>query len=202
MKTSFSDIDAIFERTKGALTEFLTMITPIIETSTEEHERLYWHHIYEEEEHRSDRLEILMPKIQSILNNEGRLPDNQQEFVHLLQDISIEKFGLHNFLEHLDLSLFHLGGTEFEAKVQELRNFTNEDYQSMKHLLAELNGAFPDTAPLQTAIPTDEKDGHDSVRMDAYAQDSSHQRSSLSILQARSFRPKKGLTIGSLKSQS
>ena len=39
------------------------IITPIIENAKDDHERLYWHHIYEEEEHRSYRLDILLPKI-------------------------------------------------------------------------------------------------------------------------------------------
>ena len=65
-----------------------------------------------------------MPKIQTILMNSGDVSDNQLEFLHLLQDISIEKFGLHNFLEHLDLSLFHFNGTELEARIEEMRNFT------------------------------------------------------------------------------
>ena len=94
------------------------IITPIIETATDDHERLYWHHIYEEEEHRSDRLDILMPKIQAVAKKWSGFLDNQLEFVHLLQDISLEKFGLHNFLEHLDLSLFQFKGTEFEGKIQ------------------------------------------------------------------------------------
>lgn len=194
MKTSFSEMDAIFTRTKAALGEFMGMITPIIEASTDDHERLYWHHIYEEEEHRSDRLGILMPKIQLIVKNGGDIPDNQHDFVHLLQDISIEKFGLHNFLEHLDLSLFNFKGTEFEAKVQELRDFTFADYQTMKEILNTLNGAFNGAAPLQTAIPTDEKDGHHAVKMDAYAGSDVSAQHPLATP-----RPRKGLTVGSLK---
>nr|WP_221452332.1 IMEF encapsulin system ferritin-like cargo protein [Bacillus benzoevorans] len=187
-------MDEIFKRTKDALGEFMGMITPIMETSTDDHERLYWHHIYEEEEHRSDRLAILMPKIQSILNTGGEVPDNQLEFVHLLQDISLEKFGLHNFLEHLDLSLFQFKGTEFEAKVQELRDFTFTDYQMMKEILNALNGSFHGAAPLQTAIPTDEKDGHGAVKIDAYSGGDEPAQQHVST-----SRPKKGLTVGSLK---
>lgn len=194
MKPSFSEMDAIFTRTKNASGEFMGMITPIIETSTDDHERLYWHHIYEEEEHRSDRLGILMPKIQSILNNGGDIPGNQHEFVHLLQDISLEKFGLHNFLEHLDLSLFNFKGTEFEARIQEIRDFTFADYQTMKEILNTLNGVFHEAAPLQTAVPTDEKDGHGTVKINAYAggDELAHQP-------IATPRPRKGLTVGSLK---
>ena len=74
----------------------------------------------------------MLPKIQALLKNGAESLNNQPELVHLLQDISLEKFGLHNFLEHLDLSLFQFKGTEFEGKIQTLRDFTYEDYQQMK----------------------------------------------------------------------
>lgn len=204
MKTSFSEMDAIFKRTKNASDEFMGLIMPIVEASADDHERLYWHHIYEEEEHRSDRLDILMPKIESILNNGGEVPYSQHEFVHLLQDISIEKFGLHNFLEHLDLSLFHFKGTEFEARVTEMREFTYADYQAMKEIINTLNGAFRVAAPLQTSIPTDEKDGHDAVKVDAYSDSDEHKQEPPHHVPAQqpitTPPSRKGLTIGSLKS--
>ena len=95
LETIFMEMDSMFNRTKSALGEFMGILTPIIEKAKDDHERLFWHHIYEEEEHRSDRLDILMPKIQSVLKN--GLSINQLELVHLLQDISLEKFGLHIF---------------------------------------------------------------------------------------------------------
>ena len=116
MEIIFKEMASIFNRTKNALTEFMGIITPIIENAKDDHERLYWHHIYEEEEHRSDRLDILLPKIQEQLKNGADISSNQPGFVHLLQDISLEKFGLHNFLEHLDLSLFQFKGTELKGK--------------------------------------------------------------------------------------
>lgn len=200
---AFSEMDAIFNRTKGALDEFMGIITPVIESAADDHERLYWHHIYEEEEHRSDRLEILTPRIQAFLKNGGDVSDHQHEFLHLLQDISIEKFGLHNFLEHLDLSLFRFNGTELEAKIQELRDFTYSDYQEMKKILETLNEEFNGAAPLQTAIPTDEKDGHGSVKIDGYAvsneQDQSNFHQEPVPQQTSAPSRIKGLTIGSLK---
>ena len=66
----FKEMASIFNRTKNALTEFMGIITPIIENAKDDHERLYWHHIYEEEEHRSDRLDMLLPKIQERLKME------------------------------------------------------------------------------------------------------------------------------------
>jgi hypothetical protein len=194
METTFTEMDSIFNRTKDALGEFMGIITPIIENAKDDHERLYWHHIFEEEEHRSDRLDILLPKIQVTLKNGADISTNQLEFVHLLQDISLEKFGLHNFLEHLDLSLFQFKGTEFESKIQSLRDLTYEDYQQMKGILEKLNQQFQGEFEFNTSIPTDEKDGHGSnVKIDAYTHDHAHEQP-----QAKQNN-RKTLTVGSLK---
>ncbi|WP_338472768.1 hypothetical protein R4Z10_08585 [Niallia sp. XMNu-256] len=194
MEVTFKEIDTIFNRTKNALMEFMEIITPVIENAKDDHERLYWHHIYEEEEHRSDRLDILLPKIQAFLKDEHSIASNQLEFIHLLQDISLEKFGLHNFLEHLDLSLFQFKGTELEGKIQTLRDFTYDDYQQMKTILEKLNQEFQGGIQLDTSIPTDEKEGKSSnVKIEAYSHDHSHERNQ----SKQTLR--KTLTVGSLK---
>src|SRR3954468_24751241 len=194
MKTTFTEMDSIFNRTKEALMEFMGIITPIIENAKDDHERLYWHHIYEEEEHRSDRLAILLPKIGALLKDRADIFSNQLEFVHLLQDISLEKFGLHNFLEHLDLSLFQFNGTEFEEKIQALRDFTYVDYQQMKVILEKLNQEFKGGIEFNTSVPTDEKEGNGSnVKIDAYSHDHLQEPSQ----SKQSLR--KTLTVGSLK---
>ena len=90
-----------------------------------------------------------MPKIQSVLKN-GHISINQLELVHLLQDISLEKFGLHNFLEHLDLFLFQFKEPELVGKIQPLRDFTYEDYQQMKVIMEKLNGEFQVGTELKT----------------------------------------------------
>ena len=188
VKPIFTEIDLIFKRTKKALADFIAILTPIIENSTDDHERLYWHHIYEEEEHRSDRLDLLMPKIQEGLKDDANFFSNQLEFIHLLQDISLEKFGLHNFLEHLDLFLFPFKGTELEEKIQELRNLTFEDYQKMKEIMEKLNQEFPGGNTFHTSVPTDEKEQNNNhVKMDMYSQ------------KQVPLKPRKSLTVGSLK---
>lgn len=189
MERTFTDMNSIFTRTKNAAMEFMALLMPIIENTEDDHERLFWHHIYEEEEHRLDRLEILMPKIQSGINGVV-LSNNQPEFVHLLQDISLETFGLHNFLEHLDLFLFQYKETEHEEKLQGLRDLTSEDYQKMKALLEKLNKEFQEGVEFHTAIPTDEKEdkGMD-IKIGAYS--SGHSQTN--------NRGRKSLTVGSLK---
>ncbi|AGK53292.1 IMEF encapsulin system ferritin-like cargo protein [Bacillus sp. 1NLA3E] len=196
MDTTFNEMDSIFQRTKQALVEFMGIITPIINDAKDDHERLYWHHIYEEEEHRSDRLELLLPKLQQLIHNEMNISDHQADFIHLLQDISLEKFGLHNFLEHLDLSLFQFKGTEFEPKIQSLRDFTYDDYQQMKVILERLNQEFKGGIQLNTSIPTDEKEGAGSnLKIEAYT----HNFSSGQSQPKQTVR--KALTVGSLKLQ-
>ncbi|TKH03494.1 hypothetical protein FC682_17695 [Peribacillus simplex] len=200
MEMTFAAMDSIFNRTKEALMEFMGIITPIIENAKDDHERLYWHHIYEEEEHRSDRLDILLPKISVLLKNEVDISSNQLEFVHLLQDISLEKFGLHNFLEHLDLSLFQFKGTEFEGKIQTLRDFTYEDYQQMKVILEKLNQEFKGGIQFKTSIPTDEKEGISSnLKIETYSHNHSHNDSHGPSHPIQ--KPRKTLTVGSLKQQ-
>jgi hypothetical protein len=191
---TFTEMDSIFNKTKNSLVEFMGILTPIIENAKGDHERLFWHHIYEEEEHRSDRLDILMPKIQVLITNGTDIPSNQLEFVHLLQDISLEKFGLHNFLEHLDLFLYQFKEPELVGKIQPLRDFTYEDYQQMKVILEKLNQEFQGGIELNTSIPTDEKEENGSnVKIDTYTHDHAHEPPQTK----QSMR--KTLTVGSLK---
>jgi hypothetical protein len=200
LESTFTEMDSIFLRTREALTEFMGIITPIIDNATDDHERLYWHHIYEEEDHRSDRLNLLLPKLQQIIEKGTDISENQGDFLHLLQDISLEKFGLHNFLEHLDLSLFQFKGTEYEAQIQALRDFTYEDYQRMKVILDILNQEFKGGIQFNTSIPTDEKEGiGENLKISAYSDDHDHELShpAPSIQKHQSY--KKGLTVGSLK---
>ncbi|WP_338471566.1 hypothetical protein R4Z10_01990 [Niallia sp. XMNu-256] len=192
---TFAELDLIFNRTKDALTEFMGIITPIIENAKDDHERLFWHHIYEEEEHRSDRLDLLMPKVQTLVKDGDKAANsNRLELVHLLQDISLEKFGLHNFLEHLDLFLFQFKETEAGEKVQVLRDITNEDYQQMKGLMEQLNQDFQGELEFKTSIPTDEKEDNPSnVKIEAYSSEPSQ------ITAQGKQKVRKSLTVGSLK---
>ena len=125
---------------------------------------------------------------------EGNISNNQIEFVHLLQDISLEKFGLHNFLEHLDLFLYQFKEPEIVGKVQAFRDSTFEDYQQMKVILEKLNEDFQGGNVFNTSIPTDEKEELGSnVKVDAYSLDYAQKS------HASKQRPKKMLTVGSLK---
>lgn len=186
-------VQEILDRSKGALNQFMEILVPAIEEAKDEHERLYWHHIYEEEEHRLDRLDALLPKIHSHVEDVETLSTGNGDYLRLLQDISLEKFGLHNFLEHLDLSLFHYKDTEYQEKIEQLRNMTASDYQTFKSTFEELNNELDAPVHLAASIPTDEKENKSSnLKIDAYTENSQ------AFTQQPTF-SKTSLTVGNLK---
>jgi hypothetical protein len=194
MSEQFLNLKEIFLRTKEAIHNFMDILTPRIENAKDDHERLYYHHIYEEEEQRLDRLNALIPKIEFILKSDvPKTPDNT-DFIRLLQDISLEKFGLHNFLEHLDLALFTFKDTEYAERLHQMRNITDTDYQTIKGIMNSLNEQFDGAASAAGSIPTDEKDGvHDSLKIEKYTTNSTQNH------QHTETKPTKKLTVGSLK---
>ncbi|SFE50939.1 IMEF encapsulin system ferritin-like cargo protein [Alteribacillus iranensis] len=199
----FSEAERIFKATRDALSEFKDIITPVIEHAKDEHERLYWHHIYEEEDHRLDRLDQLLPALEAFQNKKDTPSGNNSEFVRLLQDISLEKFGLHNFLEHLDLSLYTFEGTEFEEKIKSLRNMTAEDYETSKQLLEQMNEEFNVGLDYKAATPTDEKEELDeSLKVEAYTGEPAEQvETQVETESEKTEKHKKKLTVGSLKNR-
>ncbi|WP_261129667.1 IMEF encapsulin system ferritin-like cargo protein [Bacillus sp. Marseille-Q3570] len=206
MSEQFQELKNIFSRTEDALNVFMGILEPTIENAKDEHERLYFHHIYEEEEHRQDRLTMLNPKLDHFINNPETSHPSNHEFVRVLQDISLEKFGLHNFLEHLDLALFQFKGTEHESSLQSLRDMTNEDYQTIKAMLDNLNDQFEGVVSTAASIPTDEKEGKAGhLKVDMYTSQTSNQISNPTPKPVPETDPengrryKKGLTVGSLK---
>jgi hypothetical protein len=188
---NLKEIQDILLRSKDALIKFKNILEPTIEQAKDDHERLYWHHIYEEEEHRFDRLEALLPKLQSQVQNGSSLAEENGDFLRLLQDISLEKFGLHNFLEHLDLSLFHYKDTEYQGIIEQLRNTTAEDYQKIKYIFEALNKELDALIHLEASIPTDEKENQsEHLKIQEYTQQN--------IVRPAMVK-KLSLTVGSLK---
>lgn len=190
-----TEIQDILTRSKEALNQFKDILTPTIEQAKDDHERLYWHHIYEEEEHRFDRLEALLPKLQSYVHDGAALSKDNGDFLRLLQDISLEKFGLHNFLEHLDLSLFHYKDTDQQEIIEPLRAMTAEDYQKIKQTFEALNQQLDSPVHLAASVPTDEKE-HQSehLKIKEYTQASSSITQTVAFIQP-------ALTVGSLKNK-
>lgn len=194
MSQLFEELEDILNRTKDECIEFMDVLTPRVEKAEDEHERLYWHHIYEEEEQRLDRLNDLLPKLTYFIENDDDQETNNLEFVHLLQDLSLEKFGLHNFEEHLDLGLYWFKDSDQGPRVQELRDSASNDYQKIKELLHELNQKFDGAASRAGSEPTDEKENiSEDLKLTKYKSTSEESGE-------HSTKPyKKGLTVGSLR---
>lgn len=197
MSQEFIDLKDMFSRTKEGIHTFMGILTPRIENAKDDHERLYYHHIFEEEEQRLDRLNALLPKLDHYIENAEERTLSDLRFIHLLQDISLEKFGLHNFLEHLDLALFTFKETEHESDLLQMRDVTANDYKRIKGILTILNERFDGAANAAGSIPTDEKEDRDaSVKIEKYTTNREHDHHSHQNVQARQ---EKKLTVGSLK---
>lgn len=144
LKEELKTLFRIFTTTRDAIGKFISMLEPVIQNAADEHERLYYHHITEEEEQRLSRLAELIPLIgryEQDKEEKDFVPANN-EFNRLLQELNLEKFGLHNFVEHLDLALFHFTDTERSTLLKEMRDVSYQDYQVVKEILTEINARF------------------------------------------------------------
>lgn len=188
------ELEELFIRTEEAVTTFMNMLLPKIEGANDEYQHLYWHHIYEEEEQRLDRLKDLLPRVNHYVNNKENQSVDNLEFIHLLQDISLEKFGLHNFEEHLDLALYDESTGENGETLRSMRKMTEEDYERIKVLLTTLNEAYGGAANRAGSVPTDEKENvGNHLKLEKFIDEKS-------IINEKSYIPTpKKLTVGSLK---
>ncbi|WP_078410517.1 IMEF encapsulin system ferritin-like cargo protein [Priestia abyssalis] len=186
MKEELNTFYRIFTTTKDAIEKFMNMLDPVIQNAKDDHERLYYHHIYEEEEQRLSRLAELIPLISKFeKEKEGNVfsPTNN-EFNRLLQELNLEKFGLHNFVEHLDLALFQFTDEERSTLLNQMRNDSYQDYQQVKKMLNEINERF-DHNYVDPHAHHDEH--HD------------HLASANSAPVIKSPQKRKGFTVGSLR---
>ncbi|GED69071.1 hypothetical protein BRE01_27730 [Brevibacillus reuszeri] len=193
-----SQLHAIFDRTRGYINRFMGIIQPIIDAAQDEHTRLYYHHILEEEEQRMGRLQELIPYLESLAaeNKTDKLSD--RELSQMLSDINLERFGLHNFREHLELSLYEFQDDATRQVLDGMREKTHEDYLHVKEMMATLSSRFSD---VYQADLTDHDEGHDIHQVDHLKASASAPHGVASVIK-HSPAPtpaKKGLTVGSLK---
>ncbi|MEW9674219.1 IMEF encapsulin system ferritin-like cargo protein [Ammoniphilus sp. 3BR4] len=142
MNQAFSQLFSIFSRTKQDIEVFNSMLQPVVDNAQDEHERLYFHHILEEEEQRLERLDVLLPMLKHSLDEDL----SHRQLIQLLQELSLEKFGLHNFREHLDLAMFQFTDEERQSLLKSMREKTQADYLQVKELVNELNSKFQDVS--------------------------------------------------------
>ncbi|AIE58873.1 IMEF encapsulin system ferritin-like cargo protein [Bacillus methanolicus] len=185
MKEELSIFYRIFTTTKDAIEKFMNMLDPVIQNAKDDHERLYYHHIYEEEEQRLSRLVELIPLISKFEKekDEKIFSPAKNEFNRLLQELNLEKYGLHNFVEHLDLALFQFTDEERSSLLKQMRDVSYQDYQQVKEMLNKINERF-DHDYVDPHAHHDEH--HDHLAPPGY---------SLIIKQSNK---KKGFTVGSL----
>lgn len=179
----------IFTTTKDAIEKFMNMLDPVIQNATDDHERLYYHHIFEEEEQRLSRLVELIPLISKFENekDEKDFAPTNNEFNRLLQELNLEKFGLHNFVEHLDLALFRFTDEERSTMLNQLREVSYRDYQQVKTMLLEINQRFDNDY-----IDPHAHHDHDHDHLDRSG------TASTPVPTVAAAKYKKGFTVGSL----
>jgi CMP-N-acetylneuraminic acid synthetase len=191
-------LHAIFDRTRGYIDRFTGIIQPIIDAAQDEHTRLYYHHILEEEEQRMGRLQELIPYLESLSaeNKTDQLSD--RELSQLLSDINLERFGLHNFREHLELSLYEFQDDETRQTLDSMRERTQEDYLQVKDIMAKASERFSD---VYRSDLTDHDEGHDIHQVNHLKASASAAKGVASVIKhaASPALGKKGLTVGSLK---
>ncbi|MEH7744657.1 IMEF encapsulin system ferritin-like cargo protein [Neobacillus drentensis] len=189
MKEELKIFYQIFTTTKDAIEKFMNMLDPVIQNATDDHERLYYHHIFEEEEQRLSRLVELIPLISKFENekDEKDFAPTNNEFNRLLQELNLEKFGLHNFVEHLDLALFRFTDEERSTLLNQLREVSYKDYQQVKAMLIDINKRFDNDY-----VDPHAHHDHDHDHLDRSV------TSSNAVPVSSSAKYKKGFTVGSL----
>jgi len=189
MKEELKILYQIFTTTKDAIEKFMNMLDPVIQNATDDHERLYYHHIFEEEEQRLSRLVELIPLISKFENEkeEKDFAPTNNEFNRLLQELNLEKFGLHNFVEHLDLALFRFTDEERSTLLNQLREVSYKDYQQVKAMLIDINKRFDNDY-----VDPHAHHDHDHDHLDRSV------ATSTAVPVANSAKYKKGFTVGSL----
>jgi hypothetical protein len=194
-----SQLYDIFDRTRGFIERFMGIIQPVIDAAQDQHTRLYYHHILEEEEQRLGRLHQLIPYLGSLKETNAGKQLSDRDLSHLLSDINLERFGLHNFREHLELSLYEFQDEETRSLLDSMRVTTHNDYLQVKEIMAKLSERFSD---VYEADLTDHDERHDIHQVDHLQ--ASAPASAPSALAEDKPAPvaapvRKGLTVGSLK---
>jgi hypothetical protein len=202
MLQEFSKLHGILNRTREAIGQFVDMVQPFVDQAEDQHSRLYYHHILEEEEQRLGRLNELIPRLESMMSEINEESLSNRELTRFLSDINLERFGLHNFREHLELAMYEFQDEQHRNTLQSLREMTQNDYLAMKDVMSSLTNRISEADVTRFVIDHDE--GHAVHEVDHVAASAS--TTLLSSAPAPESAPapapvrmKKGLTVGSLK---
>lgn len=198
MRQDLSHLYEIFTRTEGSIRVFMDMLSPVIANSQDEHERLYFHHIFEEEEQRLERLSEFLPKLASYVDRADEPVGTDPGFILLLQDINLEKFGLHNFLEHVELSLFEFQDEERSSILRPMQEETRADYLAVKDILARFNEAYLPQASM--ARTSDQHHVASAAHDHDHDHDHNNHQHEPVVRTMPTIPARKGLSVGSLRS--
>ncbi|MCS1350087.1 hypothetical protein [Mechercharimyces sp. CAU 1602] len=89
----FHELHTLFKRTKSSIETFVHMLEPAVDNATTEKERLYFHHIIEEEEERLKRLEELIPQLEELTEQPSRVEGSSSKWT--VGDLRSNKGGSH-----------------------------------------------------------------------------------------------------------
>lgn len=190
---NLGELQQIFERTRDAAGQFMGLLEPIITTAEDEHNRLYYHHIFEEEEQRVGRLNQLIPDLQAFQQDSALDGLSDRELSYLLSDLNLERFGLHNFREHLELALYHFQDESTRSLLEQIHGMTQNDYLTVKEYMTQISNQLSD----EKSISIDDHDEGHAIHEVDHFKASSPAPTALPIVTS-----KKGLTVGSLRSIS
>jgi hypothetical protein len=147
---SFEEMLPIFQETKRSVEIFNSLLVPTIEEAANSHERLYFHHIHEEEEEHLKRLENILEAIHVLSDKNRERSSTHISTFQMISNMITEEFGLHNFQEHLDLALYEfkddtdkvsmLNGLKEE--VQENRNRIRKHMEHLESLMAQMESTL------------------------------------------------------------
>jgi len=140
MRQNWETVLSILWRTREAVQEYAQLLRPVVEQAQTDHDRLYYHHFLEEEEQHLARLNRFLPRLEKGLREADGNAHNLQNDAVLIQYLALEVFGLHNFVEHLDLALYEFQHLPVSERLRQLRQRTYEDYLQLKEIARVLAG--------------------------------------------------------------
>lgn len=190
MIQDLSQLHSIFNQARENVQVLMNMLTPFINNVNNEPKRMLAHHMFEEEEYRANELNQFIPKLQSFIES-GQIDPASREFISLLQEINHVKFGVHNFMEHLELAMLDFFNEEQNQVIQSILDQTKPDYMAIKDSLSRLNETFPSVAQ---SSPIQMSEQHD-IASAAHG----HSVPLTNLTPSPVLRQTKRLSVGSLK---
>ncbi|WP_157800932.1 IMEF encapsulin system ferritin-like cargo protein [Bacillus solitudinis] len=137
MEQKLADLHRIALTTKKASYEFMAMLEPVINQTKSDYGRLFYRHIFEEEEEHVKCLTKLLGLLEDISSS----PSNKTLSL-LLQALSIEEFVQKRFLHHLDFAIHYFQDEVRQPVVTSMRASIQNDYTELQKILLNFNNQY------------------------------------------------------------